>query len=257
MAQNRATGLNVRVLEDKEVLFNFGSSPAIDRATGTFIGDWHSGGLEPADSTWALSREVSSNATNLTGGQTATSYTAGAVTSTVDLIPGSPALRHIEWPEEVNQNGTLYLKHSSKTAKAYVARVHQFASGVIGIMVSRERADLTAAERSTTTDPTARTVTATYKNGDDEYMFEQMYYVIGEDGTVAEVTPKVFQDVTDVQAQIDAGTAFVPSASEDDLTAYEVNEQDAGDATLHEFVDPSTGEGATQPDDGGAGTEGN
>lgn len=247
MAQNRAAGLDLKVLEDKEVLFNFSDDPIIDIATGTFVGPWHSGGLEPADSTWALSREVTSNATNLTGGQTATSYTAGAVTSTVDLIPGSPVLDHIEWPETVVQDGVLYRKHSSRVAKAYVARVHQFGSGIVGIMVTREKADITAAERSTTTDPTARTVNIAWNNSDEEIMAEELFYLVNGDGDVTRVTQKVFQNVADVQSQIDAGTAFVPNASEGNLTAYTVAEDDEG---LVEFTEPAD-------TDGGAGTEGN
>ena len=244
MAQNRAEGLDIRVLEDKEVLFNFGNDPIIDKATGAFVGDWHSGGLEPADSTWALSRTIDSSATNLTGGQTVTSYTAGAVTSTVDLIPGSPVLDRVEWPDTVVQGGVLYRKHTSEVAKAYVARVHKFASGITGIMVTREKADLTVADRSTTTDPTARTVNVDWNNGDDEVMAEELFYIVREDGTVAQVEEKIFQDVADVQSQIDAGTAFVPKASDSGMTAYVVAEDEDG---LLEFTDPADE----------AGTEGN
>lgn len=240
MAQQRAAGLNIRVLEDREMLLNFGNDPIIDKDTGTFVGAWHSAGLEPADSTWALNREVSSNVTNLTGGQTATSYTAGAVTSTVDVIPGSPVVDHIDWPEQVTQDGVTYYKHSSRTASAYVARVHQFGSGIVGVMVSREKSDLTSADRSVGTDPTARTITATYVNGDDEFMFEQMYFRVGEDGAVIEVEPKVFQTVGDLQVQIDAGTAFVPAASASDLAAFVPVE--GGDG-LVEYEDPEDAEG--------------
>lgn len=247
MAKNRNIGLDVRVLEDREVLFNFSDTPVIDRATGTFMAGWHSGGLEPADSTWALTREVSSNTTNLTGGQTATAYTAGAVTSTVDLIPGSPVVDHIEWPETVVKNGVLYRKHSSKVAKAFVARVHKFQSGVLGIMVTREKADLSISDRSTTTDPSARSVAINWKNGDDEFIAEEMFYIIGEDGTVTEVEEKVFKDVADLQAQLDAGTAFVPKASAAGLTAYTVKQSAAGDGNLLEFVEPSGDTSTVEP----------
>lgn len=245
MAQNRAAGLDLKVLEDREVLFAFDENDAaIDIDTGTFVGSWHSGGLEPADSTWALTREVASSPTNLTGGQTVTSYTAGAVTSTVDLIPGSPVLDHIEWPETVAQDGVLYRKHSSRVARALVARVHHFAGGTIGIMVTREPADITVADRSTATDPSARTVNIAWNNSDEEVIAEEMFYIVGEGGDVTRVTQKVFQNVADVQDQIDAGTAFVPNASEGDLTAYVVAEDEDG---LLEFTDPADE----------AGTEGN
>lgn len=242
MAQNRAAGLNLRVLEDREVLFAAVDNPTIDIATGTFLEGWHSGGLEPSDSTWAESREVTSSATTLTGGQTFTSYTAGAVTSTVDLIPGSPVLDWVEWPASAVVDGVIIREHSNKVAKAYVARVHKYADDIVHIRVSREKADLTVADRSTATDPGARTVSIAYNNDEESQMFEDMYYHVDGD-TVTQVTPKIFKSVADVQAQIDAGTAFVPDASAGSLTAYVPTETVSGDAELIEFPedeDPET-----------------
>lgn len=239
MAENRNHGLDIKVLEDKEVLFHFGDDPIIDKATGTFMAGWHSGGLEPADSSWDLNREVSANTTNLTGGQVATDYTAGPVSSTANLTPGSPVLDYVEWPETVEQGGTLYRKHSSKVAQAYVARVHKFQSGILGIAASRMKADLSVAARSTGNSPTARAVEIKYQNGDDEFMFEEMFYVIGKDGTVTQVEKKIFQDVTDLKAKLDAGEAFVPKASANSLTAMVPVAEKTGDATLHEVMDPA------------------
>lgn len=250
MAMKRTDGLNIQVLEDKEVLMHFGDAPAIDRKTGAFGPGWHSAGLEPTDSSWTESREVTENTTNLTGGQTATSYTAGAVTGSVDLIAGSPVEDYIEWPETAVKDGTLYRKHSSKVAKAYVARVHKFQSGVVGIKVSREKATLSIPERTTSTDPEARTLNISYKNGDDEFMFEEMFYLVGEDGAVMEVTPKIFQDIEDLQSKIDAGEAFHPSASAAGLRAYvpAADKDEADGVDLVEFTDPETGESVSQPE---------
>lgn len=231
MAKSRTEGLDIKVLEDKETLLFFGDDPKIDKATGTFVGGWHSAGLEPADSSWELSREITSNTTNLTGGQSATSYTNGALTATTNVIPGSPALDYIEWPETAEDGGTLYRKHSSKVAKAFVARVHKFQSGIVGIMVSREKADLTVATRTTSNDPAARAIAITYHNGDDGYAVEEMFYEISEDGAVAQVTSKVFQTVADVADQVTAGTAFIPDASSEG-TAMEATVVSDGDADL-------------------------
>ncbi|ALC05917.1 RNA polymerase sigma factor [Corynebacterium deserti GIMN1.010] len=231
MAKSRTEGLDIKVLEDKETLLYFGDDPKIDRATGTFVGGWHSAGLEPADSTFELSREVTSNTTQLTGGQSATDYTKGALTSTTNVIPGSPALDYIEWPETTEKNGTLYRKHSNKVAKAYVARVHKFQSGVIGVMVSREKADLTVAARTTGNAPSARAIAATYKNGDDGYAVEEMFYRIDENGAVVEVQEKIFQTVADVATQVTDGTAFIPDASGEG-TAMEATVVSDGDADL-------------------------
>lgn len=244
MAQNRSQGLDIKVLEDKEVLMHFGEKPSIDTKTGTFGQGWHSAGLEPTDSTWSETREVTENKTTLTGGQTATSYTAGAVSSTVDLIPGSPVVDHIEWPDTINQEGVLYRKHTSRVAKAFVARVHKFASGIVGIKVSREKASLTIAERGTTTDPTPRSLAIAYNNGNDEVMFEENFYLI-EGGTVTAVEKKIFQDIEDLDAKIEAGTAFVPQGSASGEAFVKnvdsiSNSEDGVD--LIEFKNPETGE---------------
>ncbi|MDK8500646.1 hypothetical protein QP933_06795 [Corynebacterium pseudodiphtheriticum] len=248
MAKNRNVALNVKVLEDREVLFNFGENFNIDRATGAFLSGWHSGGVEPQDSAWSLNREVNTNTTHMSGGQSATSYQAGAVTSTVDLIPGSPVLDHIEWPDTVEQDGVLYRKHSNRVAKAFVARVHKFQSGVVGIMATREKADLTVAERSVGTDPAGRTVNIAWQNGDDEYIMEELFYLVGEDGTVERVTPKIFKEIENVDQKIKNGEAFVPNGSASGLTPYEVKKDD--ESPLREFVDPKTGE--TAESEGGA-----
>ena len=244
MSQKRTVGLDVKVLEDKEVLMHFGDKPAIDRATGTFGPGWHSAGLEPSDSTWTENREITENKTNMTGGQTATSYTAGAVSSTVNIVYGSPVVDYIEWPETATKSGVLYRKHSSKVAAAHVARVHKFASNILGIKVSREKAKLTIPERSTSTDPAPRTLTIAYENGEDEYMFEEMYYHITDEGVVTEVEPKIFQDIDDLQAKVAAGEAFVPQGSAAGLKAYVVVEDsDKKDGvTLLELNNP---DGAT------------
>lgn len=251
MPKNRAAGLDVRTLEDREVLFHFGDNPSIDRATGVFGPGWHTGGLEPADGSHDMTRNVESNKTNLTGGQTATSYKAADVTGTVNLIQGSPVLDKIEWPDTVIQGGTLYRKHTSQVAKAYTATVHKFTSGIVHIRVSREKAQLTAAERSRATDPAGRPVNIDYKNGADEAMFEERYYKIGEDGSVTQVKEKIFKDIENVNQLVEEGKAFVPKASADAVKAFvPVEDADADDGVeLVEFEDPDTGETTTQDED--------
>ncbi|HCD4228862.1 TPA: hypothetical protein NBQ01_002136 [Corynebacterium striatum] len=244
MAQKRTEGLNVRVLEDKEVLMHFGDNPAIDIKTGTFGPGWHSAGLEPNDSTWNETRNVDSNKTNLTGGQTATSYTAGDVTGSVDLIPGSPVLDYIEWPDTINQDSVLYRKHTNQIAQAHVARVHKFQSGIMGIKVSREKANLTVADRNQGNDPTARTLNIDYINGDDEVMFEENYYLITED-SVVKVEKKIFQDIDNLESKIKSGDAFIPQGGDKGIVYVKATDEVAKDVDgvdLIEFKNPETGE---------------
>lgn len=251
MPKNRAAGLDVRTLEDREVLFHFGDNPAIDRATGIFGPGWHSGGLEPADGSHDMTRNVESNKTNLTGGQTATSYKAADVTRTVNLIQGSPVLDKIEWPDTIEQGGTLYRKHTSEVAKAFTTTVHKFTSGIVHIQVSREKAQLTAAERNRATDPAGRPVTIDYKNGADEVMFEERYYKIGDDNSVTLVKEKIFQDIEDVNKLVEEGKAFVPKASGSSVKAFvPVKDGDEEDGVeLIEFKDPDTGKTTEQDED--------
>ena len=246
MPKNRAVGLNLKVLEDREVLFCFDESKAqIDTTTGTFVGPWHSAGVEPTDSTHGETREVSSNKTNLTGGQTATSFTAGAVSGTVDLVPGTAVLRHIEWPDTVEKDGVLYLAHTSEVAKAIVARTYKYQSGIVEIKVSRVPALLSVQERTYGTDPQPRSLAIDYENGPDEVMFEQRFFKLGEDDSVREVKPKIFKKVSDLQSQVEAGTAFVPDGSASGLTGYvpvEDTEEDGVDLVSFEGEGTVAGE---------------
>lgn len=259
MAENRTVGLDLRVLEDRQVLVHFGDNPTIDKNTGAFVGGWESLGLEPEDSQHSHTREVTSNNTNLTGGQTATSYTPGAITAAVDGIAGSPVMRYIENPGMVVQDGTTYGEHSSKVAKGFVAFVHKFTSGLVRIWVSREKAELVINERVTAKDPQARPVTITFKNGDDERYYEERFYIVGEDNSVVRVEEKIFKDVADLQAQIDAGTAFHPKASGAGLSAMVVKEDESNGVDLYEYQNPETGEtaetgnGGVRPSDSPAG----
>lgn len=257
MAQSRTAGLNIRVIEDKEVLFHFGDNPAIDLSTGTFGEGWESGGLEPGDSSWEVTREITSNKTNLTAGQTTTSHVAGGLTGTANLIPGSAALDYIDWPETTVKDGTLYRKHSAVVARAHVARVHRFQGDIIGMKVSREKADLNAATRTDSNDPSPRAVTIDYVNGADGYAFEERYYHVNGAGEVTEVQPKIFKTIADLDAQVQAGTAFKSDAAKGNLTAMVPVAKKSGDATLHEFEGETTSEeegttGGTE--DGGTGS---
>lgn len=236
MITKRTSGLNLEVLEDRETLMNFGDEPRIDIATGTFMAGWHTAGKEPVGSSHGETRNVTSTKTQLTGGHTATSYTAGDMTGTVDLIKGSPVLDKVEWPDTIaGEGGVLYRRHTSEVAQAYVARVYKYQSGIVQIKASREKAGLTIADRTSSTDPTPRSIAIDYANGDDSVAFEEMFYHIAEDGTVTQVEKKIFQNITDVEAQVAAGTAFVPEASAAGVSAYVAVTDEDG---LVEFDEP-------------------
>ena len=246
MAENRNVGLDIRVLEDRQVLVFFGDNPVFDKKTGAFVGGWESLGIEPVDSSHSHTREISENDTNLTGGQTDTSYTTGALSGTVDGIAGSPVMRYIENPDAVVQDGTVYGAHTAKVARAYVAYVHKFSSGIVRVWVSREKADLKVNERQTSKDPQARPVTIKFKNGADEFYYEERFYMVGKDGSVARVEEKVFQDVTELTKKIEAGEAFYPQASGSGLTAMTLKKDDSNGVDLQEFEGAELPEGAAE-----------
>ena len=245
MAQSRTVGLPLRVLEDRMVLADFSGDAVIDKNTGAFVGPWEALGVEPQDSNHSHTREVSSNTTTMTGGQQATSFTPGAISATVDGVAGSPVMRYIENPGMAVQEGTTYGKHTAEVAKARIAFIHKFTSGLVRIWVSREKANLTINDRVTATDPQARPVAIAFENGNDEFYYEERFYMVGADGAAVRVEEKVFVDVEDLAAQVEAGTAFYPEASGNDLKAMVVVDDPSGDVTLHEYKDPETGETAT------------
>lgn len=243
MAKLRTAGLDLRVIVDRQVLVFFGDNPIIDKATGAFVGGWESLGLEPEGSSHSHSREVTSTKTNLTGGQIATSYAAGGISGTVDGIDGSPVMRHIENPGAAVEGGVVYGAHSSDVASAYVAFVRKYDSGLVQIWVSREKANLTIASNTKSKDPAAVPVSIDYKNGDDGFYYEERFYMLGEGGAVVAVAPKVFQDVADLAAQITAGTAFHPEASEAGMTAMVITTEDSNGTDLEVVPEEEPEEG--------------
>ena len=255
MAQSRTVGLPLRVLEDRMVLADFSGEAVIDKKTGAFVGPWEALGVEPQDSNHSHTREVSSNTTTMTGGQQATSFTPGAISATVDGVAGSPVMRYIENPGMAVQEGTTYGKHTAEVAKARLAFIHKFTSGLVRIWVSREKANLTINDRVTATDPQARPVAIAFENGDDEFYYEERFYMVGADGAAVRVEEKVFVDVEDLAAQVEAGTAFYPEASGNDLKAMVVVDDPSGDVILHEYKDPETGETSEVSPEPGAADE--
>lgn len=221
-------GINTRVVEDREVLMHFGDNPAIDIATGTFMEGWVSAGIEPEALNHGENRDQPSTDTALTGGITETSYAVGAVTGTVELIPGSAVLDYIEWPDSPVEGGVIYRRNTPRVARPYVARAYRFDSGILLYRVSREPADLTVADRARAKDPNGRSVNIKYKTGDFGITFEDVYYYITGEGVPVQVEKKIFQNISDVQAKVAAGTAFVPEVAGMGVTAFVPVKNDDG-----------------------------
>lgn len=180
-------------LEDRETFISFAEDPKIGMS-GLFGDDWHTIGIETDDSTAALSRELTESTTAGAGyGVVSRSYKPGALGSSVDALEENPVVDYIEWPDTARSSDGKVLgrRHSSKIARAHVARVTVRNDGIVKIQVTRVKAYLTIAERPRGDAAAGKTVTITYVPDADKFVFEDRYFKV-EGGEAVEFTPKRF-----------------------------------------------------------------
>lgn len=201
-------------LEDRELFISFAEDPKIG-LMGLFGDDWHTAGIETDEGTFSLTREVTESTTAGAGyGVVSRSYKPGAVTSTVDLLEDNEIVDHIQWPDTaVSPDGVRGRRHSSKVAKAHVARVHVKNDGTVEISVTREKAFLTIPERARADAAAGKTLNVAYVPDAEKFIFEDRFFKI-EGGEVVEFTPKRFvadaEIVSDDKIQI-GGEGVTPS----------------------------------------------
>lgn len=187
----------IKDLEDRETFISFLEDPKI--GLGGLFGDgWHTVGIETDDSTAALSRELTESTTVGSGyGVVSRSFKAGAVSSVVDALEENHVVDYIEWPDTARSSDGKVLgrRHSSKVARAHVARVTVGNDGTVKIQVTRVKAMLTIAERPRGDAAAGKTINISYVPDSDKFVFEDRFFKV-EGGAVVEFTPKRFVEDT-------------------------------------------------------------
>lgn len=182
-------------LEDRETFISFAEDPKIGMS-GLFGEDWHTVGIETDDSTAALSRELTESTTVGAGyGVVSRSYKPGALNSSIDALEENPVVDYIEWPDTARSadGKVLGRRHSSKIARAHVARVTVRNDGIVKIQVTRVKAYLTIAERPRGDAAAGKTITINYVPDSDKFVFEDRCFKV-EGGEAVEFTPKRFAE---------------------------------------------------------------
>lgn len=196
-------------LEDRETFISFADDPKIG-LYGLFGNDWHTLGIETDDGNWSLSRELTESTTNGAGyGVVSRSHKPGNLSATIDALEENEVVDYIKWPDTLSSNdGQVYgRRHSSKVARAHVARVHVKNKGSVEISVTRVKAYLTAPERARGDAAAGTTINIGYEPDADKIVFEDRFFRINEGGEVVEFTPKRFVPDAEITGDVEEGTA--------------------------------------------------
>lgn len=197
---------NVTSLIDGQVLINLGDNPTVGKL-GKIDATWHTLGIMPEDLNQPLTRTVDKEEVKGGGyGVVSTSYTPGAVESTVQTLEENDITRWIEFPDRVAKDGTIFERHTGKVARATVLFVKQHDNGVTELRVSRMPATLTKAEVGRGKAAEGREITISFTPDKDKVLFEHRWFK-SEGGDVVEIAPKIFVDDTEITGDVGAATA--------------------------------------------------
>lgn len=186
---------NVQPLQDMEVLVSFEKAPVIGRL-GMVSDAWDSVGILNDGSKIDLARTVDEETVKGIGfGVVARKYTPGDVKATFETIEDNATTRRIAWPDTARTKEGVEVKfHSSKVAEAYCAFVYVQQDGIVQIDATRYPAKLKMEQVGRGENVEGRQVEAGIIPGPDKDIFETTWYQVQEDGTLKDVTAKIFVD---------------------------------------------------------------
>lgn len=193
---------NVQPLQDMEVLISFEKAPVIGRLG--LVGDtWQSVGILNDGSKIDLPRTIDKDETKGIGfGVVARKYTAGDLSASFETIEDNATTRRIAWPDTARTKEGVEVKfHSNKVAEGYVAMVYVQQDGIVQIDATRYPAKLTMENVGRGESVEGRQVSADLIPGPDKDVLETTYYKVEKDGTMTDITAKIFVEDSQVQGK--------------------------------------------------------
>lgn len=183
---------NIQPLEDLQVLVSRDLDAQIGKG-GIFGTAWHTVGVLVDDASVPVNRTVDETTTNGAGfGIVARQFKPGDLNSTYETLEDNEVTRYIAWPDYVYKDGVWIKKHSGKVAELRTAIVHKLQNGVVQIDATRQGAYHRMENVGRGMAVEGRSVNVGYVADEHKAVFETRYYQIKEDGTMEDITPKVF-----------------------------------------------------------------
>lgn len=189
----RRSPRNVQPLQDMEVLISFAKSPVIG-LLGLVNDDWVSAGILNDGSKIDVTRTMDEETVSGIGfGVVARKTKPGDLKATFETLEDNATTRYIAWPDSaLTKDGVLVKFHSGKVAEGYVAFVYVQQDGIVQIDVTRHPATLKMENVGRGESVEGRQVEVGIIPGDDKDVLETRWYKVQEDGTMVDITSKMF-----------------------------------------------------------------
>lgn len=194
---------DVLPLNDQEVLVSFDPDAKIGD-NGLFGPEWFTVGILVDDSELQISRGIDEETINGKGrGVLARRYKAGDVTGQYEVLSDNEITDYIAFPDARVVNNVRLERHTSKVARLMTAYVNVREDGVIEVRTTRIPATHRIETLGRNETPAGKTVTVGFRPDGDKVVFEKVLFRVREDGTLAEIAPKVIVPQSEIAADDD------------------------------------------------------
>lgn len=195
---------NVQPLADQMVLVSLNEDAKIGKG-GLFGDEWYTVGILSGGSDVAIQRAVDEETVEGKGrGVVARRSNAGDLTGTYEVLEENEVTRYIAFPDAVVVDGTRIEKHTSKVAMLMTAFVEERQNGTVAIRTTRIPASHRMETIGRNETPAGKQVSVGFRTDGQKGVFEYREFRVEKDGSVTEITPKVFVD----QSQIKKADSF-------------------------------------------------
>lgn len=194
---------DVLPLNDQEVLVSLDPNAKIGD-NGLFGPEWFTVGILVDDSELQISRGIDEETINGKGrGVLARRYKAGDVTGQYEVLSDNEITDYIAFPDASVVDNVRLERHTSKVARLMTAYVNIREDGVIEVRTTRIPATHRIETLGRNETPAGKTVTVGFRPDGDKVVFEKVLFRVREDGTLAEIAPKVIVPQSQIAANED------------------------------------------------------
>lgn len=189
---------NIQPLADQMVLVSTNPDAKIGKA-GLFGNEWSTVGILSAGSDVAIQRAVDEETTEGKGrGVVARRANAGDLTGSYEVLEENEVVRYIAFPDAVVKDGTRIELHSAKVAMLMTAFVDVRQNGTVAIRTTRVPASHRMETIGRNESPAGKQVTIGFRADGQKGVFEYREFRVEKDGSMTEITPKVFVDQSQI-----------------------------------------------------------
>lgn len=192
---------NIQPLADQMVLVSADENAKIGK-DGLFGKEWYTVGILADGSDVAIQRAVEEETINGKGrGVVARKTSAGDLTGSYEVLEDNAITRHIAFPSAVVVDGVRIERHDGEAAMLMTAFVDVRQNGTVAVRVTRVPASHRMEAIGGNETPAGKQVNVGFRTDGQKGAFEYREFRVNKDGTMTEITPKVFIDQSKINKE--------------------------------------------------------